>query len=43
MQYINHTVLIGESPEEENCRIEEWKEALEVKGLMISRDKYNFG
>ena len=35
-------VLIGESPEEVNGRLEEWREALKSKGLRISRSKTEY-
>ena len=48
MLFADDIVLIGESPEEMNGRLEEWREALESKGLRISRSKteyieYDFG
>ena len=35
--FADDIVLIGESPGEVNGRLEEWREALESKGLRISR------
>ena len=46
--YTDNIVLIGESFETVNSRLEEWRETLESKGLRVSRSKtkyieYDFG
>jgi len=39
MLFADDVVLVGESLEEVNYRLKEWREALESKGLKISRSK----
>lgn len=39
MLFADDVVLVGESLEDVNYRLEEWREALESKGLKISRSK----
>lgn len=40
--FANSIVLVGESPEEVNGRLEEWKAALEDKELRISMSKTEY-
>ena len=39
MMFADDVVLVGESPEELGVRLEKWREALEGKGLRVSRSK----
>ena len=40
--FINDIVLIGESRENVNCKLEMWREALESNGFHLSRNKIEY-
>ena len=42
MLFIDDIVLIKESQEEVNCKLERWREALESKGFLLSRNKKEY-
>ena len=42
MLFTDDIVLVAETKEEANSKLEEWREALEGKGLYISRTKTEY-